>query len=192
MFCPKCGQQQSVEDNRFCSRCGFKLRVVKALVDGDDPDAASRVSVVDPTFRRRYLTLGSIWMFIPAFLCCWLALAAPWGSLAPLFFLVVSWTLLMTLINIRPLASFFFKGPKVGTPSADNELSATRSERKQISYQSKVMAMMDLTPADQYFPPTPITGEIRKPFSVTEPTTNLLKKDPQPIDEPVRSSENVR
>jgi hypothetical protein len=28
MFCPKCGQEQTSESVRFCSRCGFKLNTV--------------------------------------------------------------------------------------------------------------------------------------------------------------------
>jgi hypothetical protein len=32
MFCPKCGQQQASDEMRFCSRCGFQLGVVSALV----------------------------------------------------------------------------------------------------------------------------------------------------------------
>ena len=29
MFCPKCGQEQTSESVRFCSRCGFKLNIVE-------------------------------------------------------------------------------------------------------------------------------------------------------------------
>lgn len=32
MFCPKCGQQQVTDEMRFCSRCGFQLGVVTALI----------------------------------------------------------------------------------------------------------------------------------------------------------------
>lgn len=32
MFCPKCGQQQATDEMRFCSRCGFQLGVVTALI----------------------------------------------------------------------------------------------------------------------------------------------------------------
>lgn len=35
MFCPKCGQQQSSDSVRFCSRCGFQLEVVKELLATD-------------------------------------------------------------------------------------------------------------------------------------------------------------
>src|SRR5215213_2572048 len=35
MFCPKCGQQQSSNEVRFCSRCGFQLEVVKELLITD-------------------------------------------------------------------------------------------------------------------------------------------------------------
>ena len=32
MHCPKCGQQQSSEETRFCSRCGFLLSGVAQVV----------------------------------------------------------------------------------------------------------------------------------------------------------------
>ena len=32
MYCPKCGQQQVSDEMRFCSRCGFQLAVVSALI----------------------------------------------------------------------------------------------------------------------------------------------------------------
>lgn len=177
MYCPKCGQQQNVEDNRFCSRCGFKLRVVKALVDGDDPDSASLVTVIDPAFRRRYLTFGSLWMFILAFFCCWLAIAAPWGSLVPIFLLIFSWLLLMVFIYIKPLAAFFFRGPKIGTSSVEAERVLTESNYIKPSQEPKVLAPGYSSPNAQYFSPTPVTGEMQRPFSVTEDTTNLLKRE---------------
>ena len=32
MFCPKCSQEQISDETRFCSRGGFQLNVVKALL----------------------------------------------------------------------------------------------------------------------------------------------------------------
>lgn len=34
MFCPRCSQQQASEEMRFCSRCGFPLEGVAALLAG--------------------------------------------------------------------------------------------------------------------------------------------------------------
>ena len=35
MYCPRCGQQQVVEEVRFCPRCGFTLGFVAELVAHD-------------------------------------------------------------------------------------------------------------------------------------------------------------
>jgi hypothetical protein len=35
MYCPKCSQQQTSDEMRFCSRCGFPLEGVTLLVDND-------------------------------------------------------------------------------------------------------------------------------------------------------------
>lgn len=32
MHCPKCGQQQVLDEMRFCSRCGFALGIVTELI----------------------------------------------------------------------------------------------------------------------------------------------------------------
>ena len=49
MYCPKCGQQQASEEVFFCSRCGFKLDVVRALVAGEHDGALMTTS--RPTSR---------------------------------------------------------------------------------------------------------------------------------------------
>ena len=36
MFCPKCSQVQSSNRLRFCSRCGFRLDDVRALIEHEE------------------------------------------------------------------------------------------------------------------------------------------------------------
>jgi hypothetical protein len=42
VYCPRCGQQQTSEELRFCARCGLKLEAVRATIPAEEPapDAA--------------------------------------------------------------------------------------------------------------------------------------------------------
>lgn len=37
MYCPQCSQQQATGEMRFCSRCGFPLKIVSQLVANGAP-----------------------------------------------------------------------------------------------------------------------------------------------------------
>jgi len=65
MYCPKCSQQQTSNETRFCSRCGFPLQGVTLLMDNDgliprlenDPDQKGRPSRGKMISESVYLTL---------------------------------------------------------------------------------------------------------------------------------------
>src|SRR5688572_16080431 len=69
MFCPRCGQEQTSNETRFCSRCGFLMTGVGALVANDGNLEA--VSVAKPakadTPRRRGIKKG-LFIFLLSFL----------------------------------------------------------------------------------------------------------------------------
>ena len=64
MFCPQCGQQQPPENVRFCSRCGFSLRVVTELLGSDgvliERPAKGPDSRLSP--RQKGVRLGALLM----------------------------------------------------------------------------------------------------------------------------------
>jgi hypothetical protein len=53
MFCPQCGQQQITGETRFCSRCGFPLSGVLALLANGGVPAQSETSVVPKQLSPR-------------------------------------------------------------------------------------------------------------------------------------------
>jgi hypothetical protein len=62
MHCPQCGQQQVVDEMRFCSRCGFPLSVVTELLSygGTLPEREAEASAPKLTTRQRGKRLGLI------------------------------------------------------------------------------------------------------------------------------------
>ncbi len=73
MFCPKCSQQQSSGNIRFCSRCGFKLNVLKALLAEDNASLSktSKSNAVNRSWRKRDMTIGALVMFFFALHSAW-------------------------------------------------------------------------------------------------------------------------
>jgi hypothetical protein len=62
MHCPQCGQQQAVEEMRFCSRCGFPLSVITEVLShgGTLPEREAEASAPKLTSRQRGKRLGLI------------------------------------------------------------------------------------------------------------------------------------
>ena len=53
MYCPQCSQQQVSENVRFCSRCGFSLQIVTALLTNDGALPEHAVAEVESRLSRR-------------------------------------------------------------------------------------------------------------------------------------------
>ena len=67
MYCPRCSQEQTSEAVRFCSRCGFKLGAVRALLaDGgaDEEIAPVATTPASPPPRQRDVNFGAAMMFV--------------------------------------------------------------------------------------------------------------------------------
>lgn len=62
MHCPQCGQQQVVDEMRFCSRCGFPLSVVTEVLShgGTLPGLEAEAPARRLTSRQRGKRLGLI------------------------------------------------------------------------------------------------------------------------------------
>lgn len=67
MYCPRCSQEQTSEAVRFCSRCGFRLGAVRALLaDGgaDEESAPAGTTPASPPPRQRDVNFGAGLMFV--------------------------------------------------------------------------------------------------------------------------------
>jgi hypothetical protein len=184
MFCPKCSRQQIYDEIRFCSRCGFKLNVVKALLADNDASAskasASTISAPaapDPARRKKDMMSGAALMVVFALHTAWttedLSLDREYTSL------IVKCLILCGLINIMPAIRNFFAGgaAQEDSRSFPKMLSRLAAKFKRTDQNAALPAAYDSRPAAGYFTGRIKTGEFTAPPSVTEDTTNLLRNN---------------
>jgi len=172
MFCPKCSQQQVSDETRFCSRCGFQLNVVKALLVNDEmppsPDAA--IQKINRSLRKRDMTFGALFMFVFAMIVAAITIDLPPSHSAPILFLIIAWLVLTLLINVKPMIQYFLQADSstkdISTSETFSNLTAKIKQAALPSSQS--------IPAEDLVAPNRNTAEMVKPPSITERTTNLL------------------
>ena len=178
MFCPKCSQQQSAEEARFCSRCGLQLGVVKALLAADDTATDARGAAPDRSLRTRDMSVGAALMFFVALVLALVALEMPPSFNSRIYPLVVAWLALMVLVNIRPLVRYFLG---TGAPRHAKDAAATAPApdlTTKVAASSRRSALPPATegvPASAFGAQRVNTAEVVHPPSVTEHTTNLLR-----------------
>ncbi|HEY0457520.1 MAG TPA: zinc ribbon domain-containing protein [Pyrinomonadaceae bacterium] len=176
MFCPKCSQEQVSDETRFCSRCGFQLNGVKALLCGEGVASSGEIQKQASALRKRDLTIGAALMFFFALIMAILTVSFPPASSFRIIYLVIAWLALTLLINIKPIIRFFLGGE---TSAADEKLMPAKFTSAFASQTGKQPAALpaahESIPAD-FLMPAANTAEMVPPPSVTESTTNLLKK----------------
>ena len=92
MYCPKCSQQVS-DETRFCSRCGFQLNVVKALLANEAIPAGAESRRVSRSFIKRDISIGATLMFVAALIAAIVVYDLPPAHSARIIFLVFAWFL---------------------------------------------------------------------------------------------------
>ncbi|HVF54973.1 MAG TPA: zinc ribbon domain-containing protein [Pyrinomonadaceae bacterium] len=179
MFCPKCSQQQISEEVRFCSRCGFQLGIVKALLVAEDVPgtlASGTPQVPDRSRRKRDVTFGALLMFICALFVAAVTVELPPGHSGPIVALVIFWLALSLLINIGPVLRYFFRGDASPAPGGNSlsKIAGGLLTRDDSSARQSALPPSQSVPAADYAKHRLDTSEVVKPPSVTEHTTNLL------------------
>jgi len=171
MFCPKCSQEQTSGEQRFCSRCGFQLNVVKALLVNDATPAGGESS---RSFNKRDATIGAILMFLAAVMVAVMTEDMPRGNNAKFSFLVIAASLLALLINLKPLFHYFVKRDPGSRDALPEPASTNRFAGRSMP---ESLPLSESVPADFYIPRAADTADMHAPRSVTESTTNLLKNN---------------
>ena len=180
MYCPKCSQQQTSDEMRFCSRCGFPLEGV-ALIINNDGMVPVLANVPDQKVcsSRGKMIRESIYLTLIAWAITLIATLAfdasgPWEVTAKvagiLFFLV-------GLIGLlRFIYAFVFvrdTAPALAQPSAIPRTPGSvmnETARAALGHQKGI-------PVSDY-PRRTHTKEMVAPPSVTENTTRLLQDQP--------------
>lgn len=179
MYCPQCGQQQVSGAIRFCSRCGFLLDGVAAVVasGGTVPVRYLQPGNQAPSPRSKGVRQGAMLMLS--------------GMLVVPIVAILSYNLLYEVSNlIIPLTAIFcFIGGLLrilyalimedATPeSRINEAGGYAPAAPQFDNAAGRAALppASANPAMNWRP-RPNTAEIYQPPSITENTTRLLDKD---------------
>jgi len=174
MFCPKCSQQQVSDETRFCSRCGFQLNVIKALLteDGLPQTPHTEIQKIDRSLRKRDLTFGAFFMFFFALVVAAITVDLPPSHSAPIVFLIIAWLVLILLINIKPIFQYFLQ-----TDSSAKDISTSETfSNLTAKIKHAALPSSHSISAEDLIMPTINTAEMVSPLSITEQTTNLLDK----------------
>ncbi len=174
MFCPKCSQQQVNDETRFCSRCGFELNVVKALLSSGSNLPSAETRKPDRSLRKRDMTIGAFLMFVLAFFGAAVTSDLPPNHTGRIIIFVLAWIGLTVLINIKPMIQYFLRGDHSALPV--EEISTAKVFSKINWRQKNALPESRSIPAVDFVKPTANTAEMVQPFSLTEETTNLLNK----------------
>lgn len=183
MYCPRCGEQQSSGNLRFCNRCGLQLGLVSEVVanDGTLPQLEQLNKKQSKLFTRKNgIFFSIIWfvIFVPFG-------AAFWGILdvEELAGLSAVFGVFSSIIIF--LFSLFFLGKPLELPQnqvLQNQQSVPQNLSGQQMNQGALPPQQTQT-AQEYVSPAagswkaPDTGELVQPGSVTEGTTKLLRKE---------------
>lgn len=173
MFCPRCGQRQPSGNARFCSRCGFWLRVVTELMENEgslaERPAKESESHLSP--RQRGVRLGALLMLTSLLIALVQALMP---TLVDKLVVLAAPVVICFFVGFVRLfyALFFEEGAKrpKGLAGQSREAPALGD-----------FADLSLPPASSSIPVPERRGvdtaEVARPPSVTEGTTRLLHSD---------------
>ena len=185
MHCPRCGQQQINEETKFCSKCGFQLHVVSAVLmhGGSLPqlDQLNQQQGKRTWLNRRNGMIFSLFWFI-----FFLLIVTPfWGimrveelagmsALLAIFGGLLIFLASAFFLEGKPRAPYNYPYPPGPPQYPPQTLHA--------GYQQGSLPPQQSIPVSNYTPPPHVAGSWRdtndfgRP-SVTEDTTRLLTKE---------------
>lgn len=183
MYCPKCSQQQTSDEMRFCSRCGFPLQGVTLLLDNsgliplleNDPDQK-------PPSSRGKMISESVYLTLIAWAVALVAtMAFDFGG--PLENITKVAALIFFLVGLIGLLRFMYAFLFVRETAPALAQRAT-SSGPLASPALKESARTALPPQQTVpvsdYPRRSNTNEMVPRPSVTENTTRLLEDQPDP------------
>lgn len=170
MYCPKCSQQQSSDEMRYCSRCGFPLAGVALLLESGG--IIPRVEISDPRpAPRRKMMRESVYLTLGAWVVALVSTFA-WDSGGPFENIARVWSLAFFLLGIIGLLRFLYAFLFV------KDLPLPAPERAIFEAPGRTaLPPQQSIPASDY-PRRSNTKEMAPRPSVTENTTRLLENPP--------------
>jgi hypothetical protein len=182
MFCPICNQEQTSDETRFCSRCGFLLTGISQVIANGGilphvPASDGDRNAISP--RRKGIKQGTLLFFlglimVPIASIITIAVGEDPFVAAAIFFLTVVGGIL------RMLYAFLFESNQPGV-SEESVLPEVLKKALPKKNQPHALSPQQSVPASSYVPPPMAnwrdTNDLAAPPSVTDSTTRLLEKD---------------
>ena len=178
MYCPQCGQQQISDQVRFCSRCGFLLEIVAAVLaaGGMAPryfqPGAQPLSPRSKGVRQGAMMMLSTFLVVPIMAIILVGILNGPGEFVALAAVTCFVGGLLRMLYALMMESAYAE-PDTNQVSAYAPPSSPQFEHSARN--------IGLPPgqanATSGWRPRPNTSELVRPPSVTENTTRLLDKD---------------
>ncbi len=174
MYCPKCGQQQASGEVRFCSRCGFLLEGVSALLasGGMGPryiqPGPQLLSPRSKGVRQGAMLMLSTLFVVPVLAILIVAILDGPGEIVGLAAIFCFVGGLLRMLYALMMEDAY--------PQMENNQVAPYAPQFDRSMRNAALppASVNATPS---WRPQPNTAELAHRPSVTENTTRLLDKD---------------
>jgi hypothetical protein len=181
MFCPICGQEQSAQETRFCSRCGFPLEGVAYLMgnNGNLPNVQTENTSKPDSKRKRGLKKG-LMIFLLTFLIVPIALVLTIGMRINEPTIVILLSILFGVGGLLRMAyAMLFES---NDEIADTTRRFKTPLEKVLEKKRDAKSLPDQTsiPISDYHAPTAGTWRETNdlaPHSIVENTTRQLRKD---------------
>jgi hypothetical protein len=181
MFCPRCGQEQISDETRFCSRCGFSMTGVAALIsnNGELPQGLTTSGGKMETPRKKGLKQGGM-LFLSGFiivpLITMFAIAVKAGPFIPtIAALLTFWGGILRMIYAR-----VFESNDPNDQTLEEKVVGTTQHLLNKKRDHGALPQQSI-PTSAYVPPVAgnwrDTNDLQNPPSVTEDTTKLLQKE---------------
>src|SRR5260370_19860102 len=169
MYCPRCSQQQVSDEVVFCTRCGFELSGVETLL-ANERAVPARTTESQPTGwlpSRKGARLGVKLIFFSVILLpLFFALSFTFDSPIPFWFPAISFLTGLTCVLYTAIFDEDILPAKQKTPSG---FSGTVISIPTLNSPPAAVGELGAMRVN--------TAEMIQPQSITENTTNLLKKD---------------
>jgi hypothetical protein len=172
MFCPKCGQQQLSDHQRFCSRCGFPLSGVADLIDrgGILPTLENESKKQDYSARRQGIKQGVVLVMFAVILVSMV------GVIAPPYHEALVFAFLIAGLMRAIYAVLFQEGTsKQPTKPVRHEDSCLTTSELNAREADAVLAPASRRPVKDIGSERKERATEIEPPSVTENTTKLLE-----------------
>jgi hypothetical protein len=181
MYCPKCGQQQSDDNVRYCSRCGFPLGGVAELMTTGgilevyQPGSARPwLSPRQKGIRQGAMMMLSLLLVMPVVIFLLVAMLGMPGELIPLIGAIL---FMGGLLRIVYAVIFEEDRPHAKQESLPQYVAPPVSARLSATVRGSALPPTQSTPTSAWRGPVN-TSELVAPPSVTENTTRLLDDRP--------------